>query len=197
MTIKSAEPHTIAPRLGYLEDKVDYLASRPSNGDGGSDPSPLLAKLWKATLFGAAASGFPTDTPWAADQIYDAETTGSLHMTIFGAIYGAENAAACQDGYGMYGKIFGLVAPHWSPSASGFRPLADDIFFGGPDVGSFRSAGTSLSRSIWHDDPSSLGSDRASTIIGRLESLRADLEHLADGMEAEVARLDARISGLH
>ncbi|MBB4064022.1 hypothetical protein [Gellertiella hungarica] len=196
MTIKSAEPHTIAPRLGYLEDKVDYLASR-SGGDGGTDPSPLLEKLWKATLLGATTDGSFSETPWNDPPLYDPETVGSLHMTVFGAVYGSQNAQACQDGYGMYGKIFGLISPEWSPSALGFRPLVEDIYYGGPDVGSFRSAGVSLSRSIWHDDASMLGSDRPSTIIGRIEALRADLEQLANSMEAEIERLDNAISGMH
>lgn len=196
MTIKSAEPHTIAPRLGYLEDKVDYLASR-SGGDGGTDPSPLLARLWKETLFGATTDGsFDPDAPWTAEPLYSADGV-SLHMTIFGAVYGSQNAAACQDGYGMYGKIFGLVAPEWSPSAAGFRPLTEDIFLGGPDVGSYRGAGVSLSRSVWHDDASMLGSDRPSTIIGRIEALRADLEQLADNMQSEIERLDNAIAGMH
>lgn len=196
MTIKSAEPHTIAPRLGYLEDKVDYLASR-TGGDGGTDPSPLLEKLWRATLFGASADGTPTDPPWTGDQLYDAETVGSFHTTVFGTIYGSQNAAFCQDGYGFYGKVFQTETPDWAPSAMNFRPLADDIFLFGPEVGAYRSAGTSLSRSVWHDDASMLGSDRPSTIIGRIEALRADLEQLANSMEAEIERLDNAISGMH
>ena len=196
MTIKSAEPHTIAPRLGYLEDKVDYLASR-SGGDGGTDPSPLLARLWKETLFGATTdASFDPGAPWTPAPLYSSEGD-SLHTTVFGAIYGTQNAQSCQDGYGMYGKIFGLVAPEWSPSAAGFRPLVEDIYLGGPDVGSYRGAGVSLSRSVWHDDASMLGSDRPSTIIGRIEALRADLKQLANSMEAEIARIDATIAGMH
>lgn len=203
MTIKSAEPHTIAPRLGYLEDKVDYLASRPGSGEGGTDPSPLLAKLWKATLFGASTGAIPADTPWTADQIYDALTTGSMHMTVFGAIYGAQNAVACQDGYGFYGKIFHEGEQRWSPSAADFSPFADDVFgpTRGPPIETFREQHMSLSEAVWGNGPelwdfsTSIAAQAAAT-LDQLQRLATDLQRLADRVDSEVQRLDSRISSI-
>ncbi len=184
MPEKSAEIHTLAPRLAVLEDKADAAASTDSNA------------IFKAILFGAQSGGTFTDTPWAeSDFSYDLKSPSfvSMHQSLFGS---GTSMTALQDGKGLFGWTYRDTENRWNSSASGYT-LSTDIFDEESQgyVTSLRSAGKSLCDMIFKD-ASYIGPSTSDTIIGRIENLQSQLDALADQMQAEVDRLDARIDAL-
>ncbi|MDX0165800.1 hypothetical protein GOC43_28885 [Sinorhizobium meliloti] len=186
MAEKSAEIHTLAPRLSYVEDKLDYLAENSGSGGGGRDEA-----LWRITVTGAEPGYSFSDDPWTqTDLIYgpDSPSHLSMHQTIFGT--NSAGAISCQDGKGFYGRVFSDYDTTWSYDESGTRTLVEDIFAGADFVSAMRALSTSLCRSIWHTDTTTLGYDRPDTIIGRIEKLTEDLQELRDDLESEIGRIE-------
>ncbi|MEY9831072.1 hypothetical protein ABIA25_002887 [Sinorhizobium fredii] len=187
MAEKSADIHTLAPRLSYVEDKLDWVAE--NSGSGGVDQ-----KLWRATLEGAESSGAWSSEPWVADDlIYGPESTNllSLHQTIFGL--NSNNALKCQDAKGFFGWVFPDNETRWQygPSQSTVT-LSTDIFgqTGNGYVESLRTHNQTLASMIFKD-PSYIGSGDGDTIIGRIEKVGDDLEELATNFEAEFAQINS------
>ena len=192
MSIKSADPQTIAPRLSIVEDQAAWLLEKR----GTSGPGSVDQKLWKAAFFGAQPGAWSPE-PWnAEDLIYGPGSPNevSLHQTL----YGMDTSAAikCQDGKGLYGWIFPPDETRWQygPGQGGNVTLATDTYgnTGNGYVESLRSASLSLAKAIFKD-PSFIGSY---TIIDRINDLVQELETLASNVESEIERLDARIDAL-
>ncbi len=192
MSIKSADPQTIAPRLSIVEDQAAWLIE--NRGTGGT--ATIDEKLWNAAFFGAQPGAWSSE-PWnAEDLIYglDAPNGLSLHQTLYGM--DTTGAFKCQDGKGLYGWIFPPDETRWQygPGQGDNVTLATDLFgnTGNGYVESLRAATLSLARAIFKD-PSYIGSY---TIIDRLLDIAEELESLASNVESEIERLDARIDAI-
>lgn len=200
MAEKNADLHTLAPRLSYVEDQAKWLMeNRNSGGEGGEDPSPKLKKLWSGLLDGAYTSGYAE--PWNAESIYESEGI-SMHVGLYG--FDIRAAQHCLDGAGFYGHIFRPNDVRWTQTiTSSARALTDDIYAAGSTdfVAAFRGKFTSICKAIWDIDTDSIGTDRATSIIGRLEKIEEDIQDLRDDLngletyvDTQVARLDQRIN---
>lgn len=173
MAEKSAEIHTIAPRLSYVEDKLDWVVENSGSGGGGVDQ-----KLWRATLEGAEASATWGSEPWAADDlIYGPESPNllSLHQTIFGM--NSTGAIGCQDGKGFFGRIFREDDSTWSYDSVGTAAMSDYIF-GSPSSG--------LSAAELLDKSATL----ADEVLAKLEEFVEQIQQLRDDMEFEINRIE-------
>lgn len=140
MTIKSADPQTITPRLSIVEDQALWLLE--NRGTGGT--ATVDQKLWKAAFEGAE-TGASSSEPWSAeDLIYGpgSPNEASLHRTLFGN--NSLNALKCQDGKRLYGWLFPVDETRWQygPGQGDNATLATDIFghTGNGYVESLRSA---------------------------------------------------------
>jgi hypothetical protein len=202
MAEKNADLHTLAPRLSYVEDLATWLKdNRGSGSEGGEDPSPKLQKLWNGVLAGAYTSG--SSEPWNVDSIYESEGI-SMHLGLYG--FDIRSAQHCLDGAGFYGHIFRPTDVRWTTTlTSGARPLVEDIYAAGSVdfVVAFRAKATSICKAIWDLDTDSIGTDRATSIIGRLEKIEQDVQDLRDDFNAfesyvdtQIARLDQRITDI-
>lgn len=202
MAEKDADLHTLAPRLSYVEDQAQWLMdNRGSGGEGGEDPSPKLKKLWNGMMDGAYNSGYAE--PWNAQSIYEAEGI-SMHIGLYG--FDTQAAINCLDGAGFYGHIFYANDTRWTQTiTTGARPLVEDVFSAGSTdfVAALRAKHTSICKAIWDTDTDSIGTDRATSIIGRLEKIEQDQQDLRDDLTAfetyvdtQVARLDHRITDI-
>ncbi|MFK3962122.1 hypothetical protein ACI2KT_00910 [Ensifer adhaerens] len=202
MAEKSADIQTLAPRLSYVEDQAKWLMdNRNSGGEGGEDPSPKLKKLWNGMMDGAYTSGFAE--PWNAQSIYESEGI-SMHIGLYG--FDIRAAQHCLDGAGFYGHIFRPTDVRWTTTiTSGARPLVEDVFAAGSTdfVSALRGKVTSICKAIWDLDVDSIGTSRATSIIGRLEKLEEDVQDLRDDFNAfetyvdtQIARLDQRITDI-
>jgi hypothetical protein len=103
MTIRSAAPQTIPPRVSWLEDAVADLYTRSGSEPGGGTGERDV-QLWQSLVVGAQAGATWGTTPWeASDFIYGPDSTNemSMHQTVFGTDSNA--ALKCQDGKGLYG----------------------------------------------------------------------------------------------
>lgn len=177
MAEKSAEIHTIGPRLHAVENAVDWLMDNRGSG-GGTDPSTLLQKLYIATV-GGADGGAISNEPWTVDLVYGPTFETSMHMTIFG---GASSiATSCQDAKGFYGRVFYPNETNWDASATS-RPLTHDIGLAAgvneSILAKLRSINSNLVKSIWDTDPDEIGYSRQGTIIGRILKMQEDIETL-------------------
>src|SRR5262245_39423838 len=123
MAEKSADIHTLAPRLSYVEDLAAWLKD---NRGGGSDPSELLKKLYRQVVWGAEPGAINADV-WNQDTAYtDPLGEKSMHITLFGL--GSTNATACQwNGKGLYAWIFAQGETRWSVDGSSYN-LSADVF---------------------------------------------------------------------
>ncbi|MBX5111991.1 hypothetical protein HJB51_29100 [Rhizobium lentis] len=201
MADKNADLHTLAPRLSYVEDQAQWLMDNRESGGGGEDPSPKLKKLWFGLLDGAYTTGY--DTPWDAQSIYESEGI-SMHMGLYG--FDIQAAQNCLDGSGFYGHVFYPIDTRWTTTVTtNARPLVEDIFSAGSTdfVAALRDRHTSICKAIWDIDTDSIGTSRATSIIGRLEKLEQDVHDLRDDLngletyvDTQVARLDQRINDL-
>lgn len=202
MAEKNADIHTLAPRLSYVEDQAQWLMdNRSSGGEGGEDPSPKLKKLWFGLLDGTYTTGY--DEPWNAQSIYEAEGI-SMHVGLYG--FDTQAAINCMDGAGFYGHVFRANDVRWTQTiTTGARPLVEDVFSAGSTdfVAALRAKHTSICKAIWDIDLDSVGTSRATSIIGRLETIEEDLQDLRNDLnsletyvDTQVTRLDQRINEL-
>lgn len=202
MAEKNADIHTIAPRLSYVEDQAKWLMeNRGSGGGGGEDPSPKLKKFWNGMMDGAYTSGFAE--PWNAQSIYEAEGI-SMHIGLYG--FDTQAAINCLDGAGFYGHVFRANDVRWTQTVTtNARPLVEDVFAAGSTdfVAALRGKFTSICKAIWDLDTDAIGTSRATSIIGRLEAieqhqqdLRDDLTSIETYIDAQIARLDQRITDI-
>lgn len=202
MAEKSAEIHTLAPRLSIVEDKLDWAVENLGGSEGGGeDPSSKLKKLWNGVLDGAYTSGF--SEPWNAESIYESEGI-SMHIGLYG--FDVQAAQHCLDGAGFYGHVFYPSDVRWTQTiTAGARPLVEDVFSAGSTdfVAALRAKHTSICKAIWDIDTDSIGTGRATSIIGRLEKIEQDLQDLSDGLsgletyvDTQIARLDQRITDI-
>ncbi|MGN8152706.1 hypothetical protein ACTJK5_10565 [Agrobacterium sp. 22094] len=182
MTIRSAAPQTIPPRVSWLEDAVADLYTRAGSEPGGGTGERDV-KLWQSTFVGAQAGATWGTTPWSAsDFIYGPDSTNelSLHQTVFGT--DSTGAQKCQDGKGLYGWIFPTSETRWQfGPENGSRNLAVEIF-DQPDSGyvhSLRAASLSLMESIFK----SVEYVGDYTIIDRILDIATELESLATNVE--------------
>lgn len=198
MADKSADIHTLAPRLSYVEDLATWLKDNRVSGGGTLD-----TKLWRVTVYGAEP-GALNQEPWTQnDLIYGPDSTNkmSLHQTLFGL--SVDGALKCQDGKGLYGQVFPADETRWQAGSSrSDQTLATEIFGHTANgfVESLRAASQSLSKAIW-GEPTYIGT--SDTIIGRIQQVADNLEELASNAETELAslkteieRLDMRIDAL-
>lgn len=177
MAEKNADIQTLAPRLSFVEDQAKWLMDNRGGG-GGADPSPLLRKLYIATVGGSDAGGI-SDEPWTDNLVYGPTFETSMHMTIFGG--DSSIATSCQDGKGFYGRVFYPGETHWNSSETA-RPLTHDI---GLATGvnesiltKMRSINSNLVKSIWDTDADEIGYSGQGTIIGRILKMQEDIETL-------------------
>lgn len=106
MTEASATPQSIAARVNWAEQAVQWLLdNRGSGGEGDPETTQQLQRLFRCTVGvgGATASGvWNGEEPWNDTLIYD-NTGATMHISIFGL--NPLNAIACQDGKGFYGRV--------------------------------------------------------------------------------------------
>lgn len=189
MAEKSAENHTLAPRVDWLEQAFDWI--KDNSGEGGGT---LDERLWRATVTGAETSGSWSPDPWTqTDLIYGPDSLNglSLHQTLFGN--NAADALKMQDGKGFYAWIFPGDETRWQngPTQSSAH-LANEVF-GLPDSGyvhALRAATISLMQAVFKN-PSYVGSY---TIIDRIEDLAAELESLATNAETAIGDVQTEIA---
>lgn len=193
MAEKSADIQTLAPRLSHVEDLAAWLKDN-RGGEGGTDPSALLQKLWIMTLFGSGEDGAWDEDPWARPSLYSGlPNAQSMHQTVFG--WDPENVRRCQSEHGLYGHIFHADRDYWDTTEfAGAQPLADEVF--GPDgdyIGELRAGGMPLAEAIFKE-PSKYPRSAANTIIGRIETLESDLASELADIRAQLVSIRARLS---
>lgn len=173
MAEKSADIHTLAPRLSYVEDLANWLKD-----NGGSGGGTLDQRLWRVTVTGAQPGFSFSDDPWTVtDLIYGPGSPSnlSMHQTIFGT--NSAGAIACQDGKGFYGRVFRENDITWSYENAGPAAMSDYIF-GAPASG------------LSADELISTNASLADEILAKLEEFVEQIQQLRDDMEFEINRIE-------
>lgn len=193
MVEASAAPQSVAPRLNYAEQAIAWLMDNRGGGDGDPETTAQLQRLFKIIMAGAVASGAGNwDEPWEDVLLY--EDGVSMHVTLFGL--NGQNAIACQDGKGFYGRVFSNDEARWAGTGASYdKTLADDVL-GRSDSGyveALRAADRSLAQAVFKNAANAGGL----TIIDRIAAVQADLDELADNNESAVNGLNNQITALN
>jgi hypothetical protein len=193
MAEKSAELHTLAPRLSHVEDMATWLLNNreeAGGGGGGRDED-----LWRITVTGAVPGAWNSD-PWTApDLIYGpgSQNGMSMHQTVFGQ---RNDAAPFQDSKGLAGWVFPDGENRWSYSPGQYNAtLATDVF-GGSGAGyvqSLRAQSKTLVEAIFKN-PSYIGSSAEDSIIGRIEGVQAEFEEMWGDLTALSNYIDNQLN---
>ncbi|WP_427145214.1 hypothetical protein [Rhizobium pisi] len=193
MVETSATPASIAARHSATEQVVQWLLNNRGNG-GDEETTQQLQRLFKMLVTGAVASGlWNAEEPWEDTLLYEGADK-SLHLTLFGAT--PANAIACQDGKGLYGRIFSDSESRWNGSGSTFnRSLATDTY-GATNAGyieALRTANRSLAQAVFKSAANAGGK----TIIDRIADVQTDVDTLADNIETTTNSLQAQIDQIN